>query len=277
MIHVAVIGLGPMGVALARLLVAAGHRVTVWNATPRLDAVPGARVASAPQDAIAAAELVLICLRNIAVVRSVLVGSCTVLPGRRVVNLSSGSPGEAQSLADWISARDAEFIDGAVMNNPEEMGKAGSRILLAGPAPLVAAITPHLACLAGELRHVGPSYRAAKALYQAFEMVYFGHLAAALHAADICLSEGISLPHLHALHDADPTHQGFIDTLIQGNYRPANQSMSAWASDLALIRQQAAEAGISAPFPDMLSVLFDRAIAAGHGQDDVMAIWKTMT
>jgi len=45
MSKVSVIGLGPMGAALARLLVAAGGQVTVWNATPRLDAVPGASVA----------------------------------------------------------------------------------------------------------------------------------------------------------------------------------------------------------------------------------------
>jgi len=227
--------------------------------------------------ALAASPLILICMRDIPAARGLLTPLAPVLADRVVVNLSSGSPGDAQAFADWTAAHDIGFVDGAITHNPAQMGHPGSRILLAGPAALLAEVTPRLACLAGEIRNVGPNIRAAKALYQAFEMVYFGHLAAALHAADICLSEGIALPHLHALHDADPTHQGFIQTLIDGQYRPDNQTMAAWASDLAAIRKQAAEAGISSPFPDMLSVLFDRAIAAGHGQDDVMAIWKTLT
>lgn len=41
--------------------------------------------------------------------------------------------------------------------------------------------------------------------------------------------------------------------------------------------KQAAKVGIPSPFPDLLAVFFDRAIAAGHGQGDAMAIWKALT
>lgn len=277
MASVAVVGLGLMGSALARLLVAAGHVVTVWNLTLRLDAVPGARVAGQLDQAVQAGDVVLICVRDIPVAQSLLQGVAVVLPGKVVVNLCSGSPKDAQDMAARMARLGAGFVDGAIMNNPEQMGKPGSRILLAGDAALQTTLTPVMACLAQDIRNVGPSPRAAKAMYQAFVMDYFGHLAAALHAADICLSEGIDLTHLHALHGNDPVHQGFIQTLIDGHYQAPNNTLEMWASDLSLIRKQAVEAGISSPFPDLLAGFFDRAIAAGHGQDDVMAIWKTLT
>lgn len=277
MSQVTVLGLGLMGSALARLLVAAQHNVTVWSPKLRLDAVPGATVAGHLDAALAASPVILICLREISGARAVLDAPDirAVLTGKTVVNLSSGCPSDAQHMAAWMQQQGASFTDGAIMNTPEQMGKPGSRILLAGDSATQTLIAPVMDCLAEDIRNVGPNIRAAKAMYQAFEMTFFGHLAASLHAADICMSEGINLSHLHALHSNDPTHQGMIETLIDGHYTTTNTTLETWANDLALIRKQAAEAGISSPFPDLLAEYFDRAIAAGYGQDDVMAIWKT--
>lgn len=279
MSKVSVIGLGQMGAALARLLVAAGYEVTVWHASLRLDAVPGARVVGPLDCALESSDLILICLRDISVARLVLQTpeACAALAGRTVVNLSGGSPADAQHMASWMQDQAADFIDGAVMNTAARTGLPGSRIVLAGDMDVQARVAPVLACLAAEIRYIGPNLRAAKASYQAFRMHYFGHLAAVLHAADICLSEGIDLSHLHALHDTHPVHQSFIQSLIDGHFRTDTVTLDHWAADLAMIRKQAAEAGIRSPFPDLLAGYFDRAIEAGHGQDDVMAIWKTLS
>lgn len=52
---VTIIGLGPMGQAMARTLLTAGHDVTVWNRTPaRAESLvgQGARLAATPAEAI---------------------------------------------------------------------------------------------------------------------------------------------------------------------------------------------------------------------------------
>lgn len=47
MTRVTVLGLGAMGVRMARRLVASGHQVTAWNRTaPAGEAVPGAAIAA---------------------------------------------------------------------------------------------------------------------------------------------------------------------------------------------------------------------------------------
>jgi len=62
-----VIGLGPMGQAMTRALLAAGRRVTVWNRTARrADGVvaDGAALAATPADAVAASDLVILSLTD---------------------------------------------------------------------------------------------------------------------------------------------------------------------------------------------------------------------
>ncbi|MFD1535193.1 NAD(P)-binding domain-containing protein [Pseudonocardia aurantiaca] len=48
---VTVIGLGPMGQAMVRRFLAAGHRVTVWNRTPKPSRRPDIRGRGARGDA----------------------------------------------------------------------------------------------------------------------------------------------------------------------------------------------------------------------------------
>jgi 3-hydroxyisobutyrate dehydrogenase-like beta-hydroxyacid dehydrogenase len=60
---VTIIGLGPMGQAMARAFLAAGHPVTVWNRTAsRADALvaEGAPRAATPAEALAASRLVIL-------------------------------------------------------------------------------------------------------------------------------------------------------------------------------------------------------------------------
>ena len=62
-IPVTIIGLGPMGRAMATTLMTAGHPVTVWNRTPaRADELmaAGAARAATPTSAVAASDLVIL-------------------------------------------------------------------------------------------------------------------------------------------------------------------------------------------------------------------------
>ena len=99
-------GLGAMGSALARALVARGHRVTVWNrttdkASPRVS--DGAVLAATPAVAVGASPVVIACVSNYDVTRAIL-GDDEVaagLPGRGLIQLSTGSPQEARDSEVW--------------------------------------------------------------------------------------------------------------------------------------------------------------------------------
>ncbi len=49
-----------------------------------------------------------------------------------------------------------------------------------------------------------------------------------------------------------------------------------WADVVDLIQKQAKDSGISAELPDLLATIYHRALDAGHGDEDVAALYKVL-
>src|SRR3954454_12613393 len=100
MADVAVLGLGRMGSALARTLVASGAEVVVWNRAPERTgplAAAGATVAATPAVAVAAAPLVVACLDTYGTTAGLLAEADVA--GRTIVELATGTPAQAAATA----------------------------------------------------------------------------------------------------------------------------------------------------------------------------------
>lgn len=122
MIHprIAFLGIGLMGLPMARNLLKAGYPVTVWNRT-RSKAQPlvaeGATLAEQPQDALRDADIVITMLENGAIVEAVLFGSgaAKALPkGALVIDMSSIKPREAQAHAEQLRVLGCRHLDAPV-------------------------------------------------------------------------------------------------------------------------------------------------------------------
>ena len=160
MTAVTCIGLGLMGAALARALLAAGHSITVWNRSPgRAEALVGlgAQEARTFADALAASPVVVICIDNYASTRALLEpeGKAGHLAGKTVVSLTTGTPREAEELSVWVATQGARYLDGAILCGPKEIGTKGGEVLFSGDALAWQAAGPLLACLAGKVRNAG--------------------------------------------------------------------------------------------------------------------------
>ncbi len=145
--RVSLLGLGAMGTALARALLAAGHEVTVWNRTAaRAEALAaeGATVAGTAAEALTAADLVILCVLDDAAVREHLEPAVDGLRGRVVVNLTTTSPEQARALGRWAEAERIAWIDGGIMAVPSMIGGPGAFVLYSGAA---AAFERHRAVL----------------------------------------------------------------------------------------------------------------------------------
>ena len=98
MSNVSVLGLGKMGAALAKSLLASGRSVTVWNwsldkAQPFIGA--GAEVATSAAEAISASDVSILCIRNHKMTAELLRPISGNLPGKTVLQLSTDSAKEA--------------------------------------------------------------------------------------------------------------------------------------------------------------------------------------
>ena len=136
---VTVIGLGPMGRATVKVLLAAGVDVTVWNRTPaKADALAelGAKPAATVAEALAANDIVLLSLIHYDAMYGVLEQGPADLTGKTIVNLSSDSPAKARKGAEWVIERGARFLTGAYMTQSDDIRHPASRLYVSGPEHL---------------------------------------------------------------------------------------------------------------------------------------------
>jgi len=279
MSDVSVIGLGAMGSALARVLMGAGRAVTVWNRSPgKAEALAalGARGAGTAADAFGASPVVLICVAGYAATEEIVApgDAAQRLAGRTVVQLSTGTPKEAQEAADWFGRCDADYLDGAIHGGPQTIGTPDGHILVAGPEAAFARAEPLLRDLAADVGYLGPNIRAASAL--ATLCHHYGRFLGLAHGALLCESEGVGLDLYAALFpEGDRAHQ-FVRVVHEDAFGNPPATLSVWAAALRRILEQASDAGISGEIPAFAAGLFDRAIAAGHGKENVAALVKVL-
>ncbi|TQF02917.1 NAD(P)-dependent oxidoreductase [Kitasatospora acidiphila] len=131
---IAFLGLGGMGTPMARRLLAAGHRLTVWNRTParaQALAAAGATVAATPADAVRDADVVITMLADPTAVREVVTALAPALkPGATLVDVSTIGPDAVRELAGLLP-KTVTLVDAPVMGSVDRAA-AGTLLLVAG-------------------------------------------------------------------------------------------------------------------------------------------------
>jgi 3-hydroxyisobutyrate dehydrogenase-like beta-hydroxyacid dehydrogenase len=283
--QIAVLGLGRMGSALAAAYVKAGYTTSVWNRTHAKTAPVVALGAAAPEtvvEAVSGAEIVIANLLDYAVTEHVLrsPGVAEALRGKLLVQLASGSPQQARTLAAWAREHRIDYLDGAIMATPDHVAQPGCMILYAGPASLFERHAPALRVLAEQTLHVADDVGLASALDGALLVVMWGSLFGALQATAVCKAEGIPLE----------TYRGYLEPLLpqinvwtletvsriaQGRLAADAETLASIAAHhaaLAALLQLCRERSLEQAVPAAFGQLFQRAIAAGRGDDDFAAL-----
>jgi len=278
---ITVIGLGLMGAALARAIQRAGHDLTVWNRTPaKMQPFIDDGVTGAPDvvSAITASPVILVCIDNYAVTNSILQSDeiMPLLPGRTIVQLSTGTPKEAREASEWIIAHDATYLDGSILCGPKDIGTDDAQILLSGDEAAYKRAGSLLECLGGTVRYLGTNVRAASALDLAWLSTCYGRFMGVIHAAILCKSEDVGLDDFISLFTDKPDIQHYARVIHEESFHECTATLQVWGAALRGIQQQGIDAGINTDIPDFAASFFDKAIEAGHGQKNVMALVKVL-
>ena len=288
MTAVTCIGLGLMGSALARALLASGNGVTVWNRTPeKAQALAdiGAVAVDVLKDAIAASPIVLICIDSYASTRTLLEadGVTKHLAGLTFVNLTTCTPRVAEALSVWVGSQGARYLDGAILCGPNEIGTKMGEVLISGDALAWRVAGPLLDCLAGKVRNVGEQVGAAAALDFAWLTMSCVQFIGVAHAANIYRAQGIDLQEFIDLFpaepvpaDADAYTRKLARIIKDADYDHPTATLQVWGEALGHIQMQARDAGIPSDIPDFVARYFRRAMDMGLGQQEAIAIYKTL-
>ncbi|MDA2813614.1 NAD(P)-binding domain-containing protein [Nocardiopsis sp. RSe5-2] len=276
----ALLGLGAMGTALARAWLAAGHPVTVWNRTPSRAAALAAEGARAAESAAAAVEantLVVTCLLDDASVEEALAGAD--LDGKDLVNLTTGTPGQARGRAAWAHGRGARYLDGGIMAVPPMVGvpEAGGYVFYSGPRDL---FERHREVLGAPLgtEYVGEDAGFAALHDVALLSAMYGMFAGAAHAFALIRKEDIdpaSLAPLLAgwLTALAPSVHQTAEQLRSGDYtKGVVSTLAMQVAGTPTFLDTAEQQGVS---PELLTpyfALMRRRLAEGDGKEDLTGV-----
>jgi 3-hydroxyisobutyrate dehydrogenase-like beta-hydroxyacid dehydrogenase len=268
------IGLGPMGRAMARAYLGAGHPVTVWNrTTSRADdlVAAGATRAATPAESVAASPLVLLSLTHYAAMYEILGDVGDALAGKVVVNLGSDTPQAARDAADWLAERGAELLVGGVMVGADTVGTPDAYVFYSGPRSV---FDEHEATLRviGRPDHRGSDPAVAQLFYQALVHVFVTTLATFVQGAALLGTAGVPAreyaPLADELVELARSAFGVAAANIDADEHPDDgASAQMMAVGVEHIAAAVAAAGQDTALPDAVRSLYERMVDAGYGGD----------
>ncbi|MEU8378423.1 NAD(P)-binding domain-containing protein [Streptosporangium sp. NPDC048865] len=270
---VTVLGLGPMGRALAGAFLDNGHPTTVWNRTAaRADALValGAAHAATPADAVAASPLTIVCVIDYDAVRAIVDPAAEALKGRTLVNLTADTPERARRMAAWAAEHGIGYLDGAIMTPTPTIGGPEAVVLYSGPEEVHQAHRRTLASLGGTSTYLGADPGRAAAHDVALLDLFWTSVSGLVHAFALAAAENI------AARDLAPLAKGigallpeivdeFAEHLESGDH-PGDEStvLSAAASMEHIIHASRAR-GIDAGVLSAAHAVARRAVDSGRG------------
>ncbi|MEY4813504.1 MAG: hypothetical protein RLZZ162_577 [Verrucomicrobiota bacterium] len=279
--RIAFLGLGLMGGGMARRLLGAGFAVTVFNRTPaRAEplAAAGARVAGSPREAAAGAEVVFSMVADDAASRAMWLGPDGAIAGAArgavLVECSTLTVAWVQELAQAAAAAGAECIDAPVTGSKNQAAAGELNFLTGGNAAALETIRPALNAMGRSVTHLGPT--GSGALLKLINNFLAGvHVAATAEA--VAWIERTELDRAQAiafLSDSavgSPVTKTVAARMCAPDFTP-NFFLRLMAKDLGYASGEAAKAGQQLTSAAMARDVFQRAIAAGHGDKDMSAV-----
>ncbi len=272
--RVAVLGIGMMGLPIARRLCEAGYALSAWNRSrdkaERL--LPfGARVADSPADAVAQADLAITLLADGQAVEDVLFrqGAAEGLrAGSLVLDMSSIQPRQAREHASRLAAQGVRHLDAPVSGGTVG-AEQGTLAIMAGGEPADFERARPLLAVLGRPTHVGPS-GAGQLAKLANQMIVGITIGAVAEALLLCEKGGADSAKVR-----EAIAGGFADSrvlqlhgqrMVERDFTK-RAAIAVQLKDMRNALATAREIGFDAPITELFAHLFHQA--SEHGLADL--------
>jgi 3-hydroxyisobutyrate dehydrogenase len=282
------IGLGNMGLPMARNLLKAGHAVTGFDLVgDALDAAvaAGAKAAASPDKAVAGAGYVITMLPEGRHVRAVYLGEGGVLAaakdGTLLIDCSTIDVGTARAVCEAASARGLQMVDAPVSGGVTGATNATLTFMVGGEESAVARARPILEQLGATIVHAGPSGNG-QAVKICNNMMLAISMIGVCEAFTMAERLGLKAETLFevanrssgqswALSSYNPV-PGLVPTAPANRDYQAGFTAAMMAKDLRLAQDAANSVDVASPLGSQARSLYALFVGRGHGALDFSAI-----
>jgi 3-hydroxyisobutyrate dehydrogenase len=273
---VAFVGLGAMGIHMARNLSRAGLLTAVWNRTPDKARQLAAELKVAAPATLAELasqiDAVVSCVSADADVLEVVRGlSPGLKSGALMLDCSTIGAETARQAAQLLEPKGAQFLDCPVSGGVEGARDGTLAIMVGGDQAAFERAQPILKALGRTVAYFGPtgSGQAAKATNQ---IMCAGIIDAIAEAMAFAHAQGLPLDKLiDTLGKGAGSSWYFVNrapNMMRGTY-PAGFRVRLHAKDLGICHDMAARFGVELPVVERMLKEYAELIARGHGDEDI--------
>jgi L-threonate 2-dehydrogenase len=280
MARVGVIGLGRMGLPIARNLMERGFSVIGYrrSRSPEL-ADAGGIVAGSPAEVAAGADVLLSIVPDADAVEEV-IGSPhgtlrSLRPGTIHIEMSTIDVPRKRRLRDEMQARGGDLLDCPISGSPGMVAPRLATTFASGDPDSVATVSAVLDAVSGPWVYAGEFGAGAHLKYIA-NLLLAVHTAAAAEAMELARRSGLDLELVQTTLDTSIassaiwTQRGPL--MAERRWSPAPGPVRTLHPILEQIEDHAARTGLSAPVFAAAKEIFDKALADGWGDLDIACV-----
>jgi 3-hydroxyisobutyrate dehydrogenase len=272
-----------MGAAMARNLLAAGMEVRVWNrsrekAEPLAD--DGAKVADSPAEAAEGAGLVLTMLAHADAVAEAADGengALSALPDDGVwLQMSTVGIEGNEKLAGIADENGVYYVDAPVLGTKQPAEQGQLIVLASGPEEVRDRCDPVFDAVGSKTLWLGPAGTGSRLKLVTNNWIV-GLLGAL--AETVALARAIDVDPARFLEVIEGGPLGLPYAQMKGQMMieedfPTSFSANLARKDAGLVLTAAEANGLRLPLAEAAADRFDEAINAGHGEEDMAAIYR---
>jgi len=277
------IGLGTMGLPMAKNLLKAGYELTVYNRTPGKTqelVEAGGKVATSPAEVAKHSQVVFTMLTADQAVEEVVLGAGGIMEGASagliVIDSSTISPTTSKKIANVLGKLAIEVLDAPVTGSEPQAQQGILTFMVGGKKEIYEKCQPLLKAMGKDSIYMGPSgagsyTKLANNMMAAINMVSFAE------AAVFAAKAGIDPQLFVQVISGGGARSGQVDNkaekIMTRDFHP-NFATNLMYKDLGLASDVAKEFNIPFPVLAIVKEMLSMTIAKGHGQEDMCSVIK---
>lgn len=270
--RVAVVGVGAMGMGVARALLAKGFEVSARDLVPERQAraiAAGARPLEANVDVIV--SLVV----DAAQTRSVVAEHGARAPA--FMMCSTIAPRDAEELAGWLEREGVEMLDAPISGGPARAHAGTLSMMASGSAAAFDRCAAVIEAMSAKCFRMGARPGDGSRMKVVNNMLAASNIAAACEAMAMAAKLGIDLGHaadvVNASSGASWMFADRMPRALAGDYAPT-AAARVLLKDVGLFVDLARSFGLEAPMAEQAREIFQDTVERGYAEEDDAAVLK---
>lgn len=278
---VGIIGLGAMGLGMARNLAKKGVLHAIYNRTQSKSLVLGNELtitpSSTPQELASQVNIILLCLSaDKDVLHIVNALTKTIKPGSIVIDLSTVSIETAIKSAEILSKKQVSFLDAPVSGGVEGAKNGTLAIMVGGKKNTLDKVQPALESISSRIVYMGKtgSGQGTKAVNQ---IMAAGINQAVTEALAFGQAQGLNLDNVIDVISGGAAGNWFLQnrgaSMTKGTFLPGFK-VALHHKDLSICKKMAQQSNSAIPLTEQTLADYETLIEQGFEGEDISALYR---